>query len=174
MAPWDWSWLRNMLRDISFVALILSLIISKQRVTSSVLPLLTEEAPLLGFESSSYAKRLGHFEFKTLLTSSSAFCKRPKFSVPDHPIGCTCGIGTSIFFLGPRNLCILQIFKPPSKRLGSYKFHRSLLSRNSCLVPDSGSTPKWVPPSRLPTGWIMLSGRKGSWATERPSCTCLR
>jgi hypothetical protein len=30
---------------ISFVALILSLIISKQRVTSSMSPLLTEEAP---------------------------------------------------------------------------------------------------------------------------------
>jgi hypothetical protein len=47
-----------MLRNISFVALILSLIISKQRVTSSVLPLLTEEAPLLVFYSSSYAQRL--------------------------------------------------------------------------------------------------------------------
>ena len=34
---------------ITFVALILSLIISKQRVTSSVSPLLTDEAPLLVF-----------------------------------------------------------------------------------------------------------------------------
>ncbi len=33
---------------------------------------------------------------------SSAFSKRPNFSVPDHPIGRTCGIGTSEFFLGPR------------------------------------------------------------------------
>ncbi len=33
IAPWDWSWLRNMLRKISFVALILSLIISKHGVT---------------------------------------------------------------------------------------------------------------------------------------------
>jgi hypothetical protein len=38
-----------MLCNISFVALILSLIISKQRVTSSTSPLLTEEAPLLVF-----------------------------------------------------------------------------------------------------------------------------
>ncbi len=49
IAPWDWSWLRNMLRDFSFVTLILSLIISKQRVPSSVSLLLTEEAPLLVF-----------------------------------------------------------------------------------------------------------------------------
>jgi hypothetical protein len=37
------------LRNISFVTLILSLIISKQRVPSSMLLLLTEEAPLLVF-----------------------------------------------------------------------------------------------------------------------------
>ncbi len=49
IAPWDWSWLRNMLQDILFVTLILSLIISKQRVPSSVPLLLTEEAPLLVF-----------------------------------------------------------------------------------------------------------------------------
>jgi hypothetical protein len=33
---------------------------------------------------------------------SSAFCKRPIFSVPDHPIGHTCGIGTSDFFSGTK------------------------------------------------------------------------
>jgi hypothetical protein len=38
-----------MIRDISFVTLILSLIIYKQRVPSSMLLLLTEEAPLLVF-----------------------------------------------------------------------------------------------------------------------------
>ncbi len=64
--------------------------------------LLTEEAPLLVFFSLCYALRLGHFEFKTLLTSSSAFSKRPKSSVPDHPIGRTCGIGTSEFFFGTK------------------------------------------------------------------------
>jgi hypothetical protein len=30
---------------------------------------------------------------------SSAFCKRPNFSVPDHPIGRTCRFGTSKFFV---------------------------------------------------------------------------
>ncbi len=49
VAPWYQSWLRNMLCNISFVALILSLIISKQRVPLSVLLLFTEEAPLLVF-----------------------------------------------------------------------------------------------------------------------------
>jgi hypothetical protein len=34
---------------------------------------------------------------------SSAFSKRPKFSVPDHPISRTCGIGTSIFWGGTKN-----------------------------------------------------------------------
>ncbi len=57
-APWDWSRLRNMLRNISFVTLILSLIISKQRVPSSLRLLLTEEAPLLVF-SPCYALCLG-------------------------------------------------------------------------------------------------------------------
>ncbi len=49
IAPWARSWLRNMLLDILLLALILSLIIYKQRVTSSVLPLLTVETPLLVF-----------------------------------------------------------------------------------------------------------------------------
>jgi hypothetical protein len=76
--------------------------------------------------------------------SRQAVClaRGQKFSVPDHPIGRTCRIGTSKVFLGPRNFCILQIFKPPFEQLGSYEFRQSLLSRNSCLVPDSGSTPK--------------------------------
>jgi hypothetical protein len=49
IAPWDLLRLRNMLHNISFVTLILSFIISKQRVPSSVLLLLAEEAPLLNF-----------------------------------------------------------------------------------------------------------------------------
>jgi hypothetical protein len=49
IAPRARSLLINMLRDISFVVWILSLIISKQRITSSVLPLLTEEASLFVF-----------------------------------------------------------------------------------------------------------------------------
>jgi hypothetical protein len=77
------------------------LIISKQRVPSSVLLLLREEALLLVF-SPCYALCLGHFEFKTLLTLSSAFSKKPSFSVPDHPIGRTCGIGTSKLFFGTK------------------------------------------------------------------------
>jgi hypothetical protein len=100
------------------------------------------ESTNFSFFSPCYAPHLGHFEFKNLLTLSSAFSKRAKFSVPDHPIGRACGIGTSELFLGPIFFCILRIFKPPFKRLGSYKFRQSLLSRNSCLVPDSGSTPK--------------------------------
>jgi hypothetical protein len=64
---------------ITFEALILSLIISKQRVPSSVPLLLTEDAPLLDFFSPCYALCLGHFEFKTLLMSSNVFSKRPTF-----------------------------------------------------------------------------------------------
>ena len=52
------------------------LIIYKSRVRSSVPLQLTEEAPLLVF-SPCYALCLGHFEFETLLTSSSAFSNRP-------------------------------------------------------------------------------------------------
>ena len=58
----------------------------------------------LSFFSPCYTLCLGHFELKTLLTLSSAFSKRPNFSVPDHPIGCTCGIGTSEFFGGDQEI----------------------------------------------------------------------
>ena len=67
-----------------------------------------------------------------------------------------------VLFLEPRNHCILQFFKPPFKRLGSYESCQSLLSRNLFLVLDSGSLPKWVLPSSLPMGWRILSARKGS------------
>jgi hypothetical protein len=86
----------------------------------------------LSIFSPCFALCLGHFEFKTLLTLSSAFSKRPKVSVPDHPIGRTCGISTNMFFLGPRIFRILLIFKPPFQRLGSYEFCQSLLSKDSC------------------------------------------
>ncbi len=100
--------------------------------------------------------------------SSSAFIERPK-------IFCTRPSNwlyvqnwhKQVFFLGPRKFRILQIFKPPFIWLGSYE-RQSLLSRNSCLVPDSGSMPKWVPPSSLLMGWNMPSTRKGSWAIGRP------
>jgi hypothetical protein len=54
------------------------------------------------FKVSNYAQCLGHFEFKTLLMSSNAFCKRPNLSVPDNPISCTCRIGISKFFSGTK------------------------------------------------------------------------
>ncbi len=76
-------------------------------------------------------------------------------------------------FFGTKKLTTLQIFKPLFKQLGFYKSHQSLLSRNSFLVLDSGITPKWVLPSSLLTGWRMLSARKGSRATGRPSRTYL-
>ncbi len=128
----------------------------------------------LSFSSPCYALRLWHFEFKTLLMFSSAFSKRPKkFVVPDHPTGHTCRIGTSKLILEPRKFCILRIFKPPFKRMGSYKFCQSLFSRNSCWVPDSGIMPKWVLPSSLLTGWRMQSMRKGSCPTGLSFCTYL-
>ncbi len=76
-------------------------------------------------------------------------------------------------FLGPRNFCILQIFKPPFQRLGSYEFRQSLLSRNFCWVPDLGSTPKWLPPSSLWMSWRTLSARRGSCPIGRPFHTYL-
>ncbi len=56
------------------------------------------------------AECLGHFKFKTLLTSSSVFCEGQNFSVKDHPTGCTCGIGTSKRFFGDQKFCFLQRF----------------------------------------------------------------
>ncbi len=49
IAPRARSWLIYILCDISFVALIFSLIIFEQRAFSSVLPPLTEKAPLFVF-----------------------------------------------------------------------------------------------------------------------------
>ncbi len=126
---------------ITLVALILSLIISKQRVPSSVPLLLTEETPLLIFLPLLQVC-LGHFEFKTLLMSSSVFSKRPIFFCTRPSNWLYVRNRYKRVFLGPRIFCILQIFKPPFERLGSYKFCQSLLSRNSCWVLDSGNTPK--------------------------------
>ncbi len=101
----------------------------------------------LSFFSPCYAQRLGHFEFKTLLTSSSAFSKRRKFF-------CTRPSNRSYVrnwhkqcFLGPINFCILQIFKPPFERLGSYSstevffqetpaWYRTLAARQNEYLPQ--------------------------------------
>jgi hypothetical protein len=96
----------------------------------------------LSFCSPCYALHLGHFEFKTLLMLSSAFSKRPKNFCTRPSNRLYVWNQLKRVFLVPRNSCILRIFKPPFKHLGSYKFCQSLLSRNSSLVPDSGSTPK--------------------------------
>ncbi len=54
-------------------------------------------------------QQLGHFEFKTLLTSSSEFCKRSNFSVPDHPLLVSAESAQArVFFLEPRIFYILQ------------------------------------------------------------------
>jgi hypothetical protein len=53
----------------------------------------------LSFLSAYLVERLGHPEFKTLLTSSTVhFAKANFFSVPNHPTGRTCGISTSKSF----------------------------------------------------------------------------
>jgi hypothetical protein len=96
----------------------------------------------LSFLSPCYTLCLGHFEFKTLLTSSSAFSEKPKKFCTRPSNWSYVQNRHKEVFLGPRNFCILQIFKPPFKPLGSYKFRQSHLTRNSCLVLDSGSTPK--------------------------------
>ncbi len=55
------------------------------------------------FFSPCYAFRSGHFEFKTLLTLSSAFSKKPKKKfVPDNPIGHTCKVGISKLNFGTK------------------------------------------------------------------------
>jgi hypothetical protein len=86
------------------------LILFEQRVFSSVLPPLTEEAPLFVFLSAYLAECLGHFDFKTLLTSSSAFLQESKFSVPGLPTGLMCGVGTSKIFFGTKEFCALLFF----------------------------------------------------------------
>ncbi len=114
---------------------------------------------------------------RTLWIQNPAFIEqcilqRPIFSVPGHPTGCTCGIGTSMKF-GDRILCILRSFfsKLPCKQCSFYKFCQSLHLRNSCWVLHSSSMPRWVPPSNLPKDWRIPSARKGSWAVGHPPRT---
>ncbi len=83
-------------------------------------------------------------EYYNMLTSSSAFSKRPIFFVPDHPIGRTCRIGTSELILGPRNFRFLQIFKPSFKWLGSYKFRQSLQNIKTLLNKLPASIWLWA------------------------------
>ncbi len=111
-----------MLRNISFVALILSVIFPNRELFNACRLHLQRKHHSSFFKSSSYAQCLGHFEFKPCSCQAVRLARGRNFSVPDHPIGCLCGIGTSEFFGGgPRNFRILQIFKPPFKRLGSYE-----------------------------------------------------
>jgi hypothetical protein len=105
------------------------LAISKQRVSISVPLQLTEKSTTLSLSNPCSLFSLGHFEFKTLLTLSSALSKRP--NLRDQAI--QSAVRASRYkqvFLGPRNFRILQIFKPKFKWLGSYEFHQSLLSRS--------------------------------------------
>ncbi len=87
------------------------LIIFKQRVLSSVLPPPTEEAPLFVFKV-----RLQRLMRRTLWIQNPALVKqcilqRPFFSVPDHPIGCTCTIGTrESFFSGTKKVLHYVVF----------------------------------------------------------------
>ncbi len=176
IAPRARSWLRNMLCNISFVKLILSLIIIKQRVVlAHVLPHTYLGSTTLLFDTRLLSRTVRTRWIQTLLSSSSAFCEGQFFFVPGHPIGHTCGIGTSKK-IRSQKFSILQsfFFKPSCKRCGFYEFCQSLLSINSCLVPDSGSMLKWVLPSRLLRGWRVLNASKGSWAIGHLSRMSLR
>jgi hypothetical protein len=85
-----------MLCNISFVALILSLIISKQRVPSSIPLLVAEEGPLLVFLVLAALFAYDTLNSKPCSRPAVCFARGQNFSLPDHPIGRTCGIGTSI------------------------------------------------------------------------------
>jgi hypothetical protein len=98
----------------------------------------------LSFFCPCYALCLGHFEIKTLLTSSSAFSKsskRPKFF---------CARISNRSYMQNRHKQVfwdqeIFAFCESSSHHSSGWVHtsrQSLLSRNSCLVPDSGSKPK--------------------------------
>ncbi len=113
------------------------------------------------------AECLGHFEFKTLLSLSSAFCESHFFLYQAIQPVLRAELDWRLEF------CFLQsfFFRPPRKRHGFYEFRRDLLSRDLCWVPHSGSTPRWVPPSRLSKDWRILSAQKGSWAVGHLSRT---
>ncbi len=97
---------------------------------------------------------------RTLWIQNPAFVEqcvlqRPKISsVPGHPTDRMCAVGTSKSFWA---LSVKFFFKLPCKQLGSYEFCRDLLSRDLCWVPQSGSTPRWLPPSRAPRDWRICS-----------------
>jgi hypothetical protein len=108
------------------------LIISKRRVSTSVPLHLIEKSTTLSLSNPCLLFSLGHFEFKTLLMLSSAFILRPNLRDQAIQSAVRASQYKQFFFLGPRKFCILRIFKPKFKLLGSYEFRQSLLSRSFC------------------------------------------
>ncbi len=93
----------------------------------------------------------------------------PKFSVPDHPVGCTYGIGTrKSFFFEPRNFHTLQIFlatiqaaeflRVPPKS----SFKKLLLSTGLWLYTKMSTTLKSC------NGWKNSECKKGQLSNRPP------
>ncbi len=109
-----------MLRNISYVALILSLIISKQRVFSSVSPPLTEEGPLFVFSPPTMLNAQDTLNSKPCSRQAVHFARGRIFLYQIIQLVICAELAQARTFLEPRNLFCLQIFKPLFKRLGSY------------------------------------------------------
>jgi hypothetical protein len=145
-------------------------IIFKQESLSSVLPLTYTGITTLLFLSSYIAKCLGHFEFKTLLSSSSAFCKGQKISsVPGHPTDCTYRVGTSKSFWDQEFLFSAKfLFQAAMQGVGFQQVPPRSLSKRLVLSTTLWQHTKMSTTLKSPKGLNRVQGRAAEQLTLRP------
>ncbi len=128
----------------------------------------------LSFLSSSYAQHLGHFEFKTLLMSSSAFSERPNFFLYQTiQLVIRVESAQASFFSGTKKFLHSVKLQATTQMAGFLwvlpkSFFKKLLLGTGLWQHAKMST-SLKSPNRLK----MPSARKGSWATGRPFRTYL-
>ncbi len=128
-----------------------------KRVTSTCIGCTT-----FWFLSTYLAECLGHFEFKTLFTSSSSFCEGQKFSAPGHPTGCTCGVGTiESFFWDQEFLCSASFFQATIQAAGFLQVPPKSLFKRLVLSTGLWQHTKMSTILKSPNGLKNLECKKG-------------
>jgi hypothetical protein len=120
------------------------------------------------FLSAYLSECIGHFEFKALFSLSSAFCKSRNFSVPGHPTGLTCGVGTSksLFWDQEFLLSANFLFQAIAQAAGFLQVLPRSLFKRLVLSTTLWQLAKMITTLRSPKGLKYLERKKGqlsSW-----------